>query len=71
MKDTMKDQEQHLAEDCKPAPQLALRTDVHAGADAGCEEGIGYWRKEYQLLEKPRQEHGLRLSAKARIRSIQ
>jgi len=47
MKDTMKDQEQHLAEGCTPAPQLALRTDVHAGADAGCEEGIGYWRKEY------------------------
>ena len=46
MKDNSNDQGQRPVETCKPAPQLALRTNLHAGKDAGCEEGVGYWRKE-------------------------
>jgi hypothetical protein len=47
MKDNPKYQGQRPAQTGKPAPQLALRTDLHAGKDAGCEEGISYWRKEF------------------------
>jgi hypothetical protein len=46
MKDHSNDQGQRPAQDRKPAPQLVLRTDLHAGKDAGCEEGLSYWRKE-------------------------
>jgi hypothetical protein len=47
MKDNSSNQMQRPVASCKPAPQLALRTDLHAGKDAGCEEGISYWRKEF------------------------
>ena len=46
MKDNSNDQGQRPVETCKPAPQLALRTNLRAGEEAGCEEGVGYWRKE-------------------------
>ena len=46
MKDNSNNQGQRPAKNFSPAPQLALRTDLHAGKDAGCEEGISYWRKE-------------------------
>lgn len=47
MKDKPNKPEQCPTELGKPAPQLALRTGLRAGADAGCEEGVGYWRKEF------------------------
>lgn len=47
MKDSSNNQGHRSEKSGKPAPQLALRTDLHAGKDAGCEEGISYWRKEF------------------------
>jgi hypothetical protein len=42
------------------APQLALRTDLRAGAEAdkGCEAGIGYWRSEYNYWKNMAQSLG-------------
>jgi hypothetical protein len=42
------------------APQLALRTDLRAGAEAdkGCEAGIGYWRKEFNYWKNKAQSLG-------------
>ena len=47
MKDNPKDQELDHAENGKPVPQLVLRTNLRAGADADCELGVGYWRREF------------------------
>jgi hypothetical protein len=60
MKDNPKYQGQRPAQTGKPVPQLALRTDLRAGAksNAGCEEGIGYWRKEYNYWKQMAQSLG-------------
>lgn len=42
-----KDQGKRPAPGDKPVQQLVLRTDLRAGATAGCEEGVGYWRREF------------------------
>lgn len=41
-----------------PAPQLTLRTGLRAGADADCELGIGYWRREFNRWRQIAQEMG-------------
>ena len=58
MKDNTNDQGQRPAEISKPVPQLALRTNLCAGADTGCEEGVGYWRKEYNYWKNMAQSMG-------------
>lgn len=58
MKDNPKDQELDHAENGKPVPQLVLRTDLRAGEDAGCEEGVGYWRKEFNYWKNLAESRG-------------
>ncbi len=42
-----KDQGQYPVQGGKPVQQLVLRTNLRAGAEAGCEKGINYWRREF------------------------
>ena len=58
MKDNSNDQRRWPEVNGKPVPQLALRTDLRAGADADCERGIGYWRREYNDWKKIAQSLG-------------
>jgi hypothetical protein len=58
MKDSSNDQRQNRAENARPVPQLALRTDLRAGADADCELGVGYWRRELNSWRKIAEELG-------------
>lgn len=60
MKNNLKNLGQRSAESVSRAPQLTLRTDLRAGAEAdkGCEAGIGYWRKEYNYWKNMAQSLG-------------
>ena len=58
MKDYSNDQGQRPVETVKPVPQIALRTNLRAGAEEGCEAGIGYWRKEYNYWKNIAQSLG-------------
>jgi hypothetical protein len=58
MKDYSNDQGQCPVETGKPVPQMALRTNLRASADEGCEAGLSYWRKEYNRLKKLAQDMG-------------
>jgi hypothetical protein len=60
MKDNPKNQGQALGQPVRPAPQLAVRTDLRAGAnsDEGCEAGVSYWRKELNYWKQMAQKLG-------------
>jgi hypothetical protein len=50
--------ESGAAEIGQPTPQLAVRSDLRAGADADCELGIGYWRRELNYWKDLAQQLG-------------
>lgn len=57
MKD-MSEIEMRAAEISQPTPQLAVRSDLRAGADADCELGIGHWRREFNYWRDIAQQLG-------------
>ena len=60
MKNSLNKLGQRSVESDSKTPQLALRTDLRAGAEAdkGCEAGVGYWRKEYNYWKNMAQSLG-------------
>jgi len=60
MKNRLNNLGQRSVESDSKTPQLALRTDLRAGAEAdkGCEAGVGYWRKEYNYWKNMAQSLG-------------
>ena len=56
MNDESKGQDKRPQKIIKPAPQIALRSDLRAGAD--CSEGLQYWKSEYNYWKKLAQQTG-------------
>jgi hypothetical protein len=56
MNDKPKGQEGRPQKTARPTPQIALRSDLRAGAD--CSEGLQYWKSEYNYWKKLAKQYG-------------
>jgi hypothetical protein len=56
MNDKSKGQEGYPQKTTLPTPQIALRSDLRAGAD--CSEGLQYWKSEYNYWKKLAKQYG-------------
>jgi len=56
MNDKSNGQKECPQKTARPTPQIALRSDLRAGAD--CSEGLQYWKSEYNDWKKLAQQMG-------------